>query len=60
MGVLQKSKKHKSLLMNNNITGIIIIDEAGIIKGFNEAAEEITGISPNKCLAKKIGEVIPI
>lgn len=46
--------------MNNNITGIIIIDEAGIIKGFNEAAEEITGISPNKCLAKKIGEVIPI
>lgn len=58
-GELEKSQNQLQAIINNAMDGIITINEAGEIMGFNPAAEEIFGISQQEILGKNVRILMP-
>ncbi len=58
-GELEKSQGQLSAIIYNAMDGIITINEAGEIQGFNPAAEEIFGYSQQEVLGKNVKMLMP-
>ncbi len=56
---LEKSQGHLQAIIHNVMDGIITINEAGEIQGFNPAAEQIFGYSQQEVLGENIAILIP-
>jgi diguanylate cyclase (GGDEF)-like protein/PAS domain S-box-containing protein len=58
-GDLEKSQNQLQAIIRNVMDGIIMINEAGEIEGFNPAAEEIFGYSVQEALGKSMRMLMP-
>jgi len=58
-GELERSQNHLQAIIHNVMDGIITINEAGEILGFNPAAEEIFGYLQQDVLGKNIKMLMP-
>jgi diguanylate cyclase (GGDEF)-like protein/PAS domain S-box-containing protein len=58
-GELEKSQSQLQAIIHNAMDGIITIDEAGKILGFNPAAEHIFGYSQQEILGRNVNTLMP-
>lgn len=58
-GELEKSQNQLQAIIHNAMDGIITINEAGKIQGFNPAAEHIFGYSQAEILGKNVNILMP-
>jgi diguanylate cyclase (GGDEF)-like protein/PAS domain S-box-containing protein len=58
-GDLEKSQNQLQSIIRNVMDGIITINEAGEIEGFNPAAEEIFGYSQSEAVGKNMRMLMP-
>ncbi len=58
-GELEKSQNQLQAIINNAMDGIMTIDEAGVILGFNPAAEQIFGYPHQFVLGKNVNILLP-
>lgn len=58
-GELEKSQNQLQAIIHNAMDGIITINEAGEILGFNPAAEQIFGYSQQDILGKSVNLLMP-
>lgn len=58
-GELEKSQNQLQAIIHNAMDGIITINEAGEIQGFNPAAEQIFGYSQEEILGKNVNVLMP-
>ena len=58
-GELEKSQNQLQAIIRNVMDGIIMIDEAGEIQGFNPAAEQIFGYLQQDVLGKNVKMLMP-
>jgi diguanylate cyclase (GGDEF)-like protein/PAS domain S-box-containing protein len=56
---LEKSQNQLQAIIHNAMDGIITINEAGLILGFNPAAEQIFGYSHQSVLGKNLNILMP-
>jgi diguanylate cyclase (GGDEF)-like protein/PAS domain S-box-containing protein len=58
-GELEKSQNQLQAIIHNAMDGIITINEAGEIQGFNPAAEQIFGYSQQEILGQRVNVLMP-
>jgi diguanylate cyclase (GGDEF)-like protein/PAS domain S-box-containing protein len=58
-GELEKSRHQLQSIISNVMDGIITINEAGVIHGFNPAAEQIFGYAHQEVSGKKLNMLMP-
>lgn len=58
-GELEKSQNQLQAIIHNAMDGIIMINEAGAILGFNPAAEQIFGYTQQEVLGKNLNMLMP-
>ena len=58
-GELEKSQQQLQSVISNVMDGIITINEAGVIQGFNPAAEQIFGYVQQEVMGKNISMLMP-
>jgi PAS domain S-box-containing protein len=56
---LAKKKSHDDVSLNNELIGIITIDDRGTIKSLNKASEIIFGYSAHDAIGKNISTLLP-
>ena len=56
---LEKSQHQLQSIISNVMDGIITINEAGVIQGFNPAAEQIFGYSQQEVMGKNLSMLMP-
>jgi diguanylate cyclase (GGDEF)-like protein/PAS domain S-box-containing protein len=59
-GELEKSQNQLQAIIYNAMDGIITINEAGEIQGFNPAAEHIFGYSQQEIVGKSVSVLMPV
>lgn len=58
ISVNQEVTSFLNSILTSLTSGVVAVDQAGVISHFNPAAEEMTGVSINKALGRKYDEVI--
>ncbi len=53
-------KNYLANILESLATGVLVVDEAGLITTFNRTAGLITGIAPEDSLNKPLGELFPL
>lgn len=56
---LERSQNHFQAVIHNVLDGIVTVSEAGIIRGFNPAAERIFGYSQHEVIGKSVKMFLP-
>lgn len=56
---LTKQRYETEIILNSTHDGMIAVDEKGLVRLFNAAAQRITGIPPEKVLGRHASHVIP-
>jgi PAS domain S-box-containing protein len=56
---LRKSREEISAIMNATVVGLITIDEAGIVKSFNPAAEQLFGYAKQEVIGHNVSMLMP-
>ena len=56
---IQERERYLSMLIDNVIDAIIIIDSRGVIETFNHAAEQIFGFSSDEVLGRNLSMLMP-
>ena len=56
---LRESREEISAIMNATVVGLITIDEAGIVKSFNPAAEQLFGYTREEVIGRNVSMLMP-
>ena len=59
IGQVRGSEAHTRALLNNLIVGVTSVDEQGLIRTFNPAAERIFGYPQNEIIGQNLGLLFP-